>query len=71
MFSEVPRKARTPLIPSDHPELDTTEFCGREDQALPDPDWLTTVAHHFGKIGQCSLCNVPLEVPCKTQERPS
>ena len=31
MFGEVSRKARTPLIPSDHPELDTTEFCGQEE----------------------------------------
>ena len=49
MYGEVPKKTITPLIPSDHPELDTTLW-SRGDQALSDPDWSTTVAHHFGKI---------------------
>ena len=31
MFGEVYRKARTPLIPLDQPDLDTTEFCGEEE----------------------------------------
>ena len=31
IFGEAPRKARTPLIPSDHPELETTEFCCQEE----------------------------------------
>ena len=31
MFGEVPRKARTPLIPSDHPDLGTTEFHSQEE----------------------------------------
>ena len=31
MFGEVPQKVRTPLIPSDHPGIDTTEFCGQEE----------------------------------------
>ena len=31
MFGEALRKARTPLIQSDHLELDTTQFCGQEE----------------------------------------
>ena len=31
MFGQVPNKTRTPLIPSEHPELDTTEFCGQKE----------------------------------------